>query len=316
MSEVQSVPYRSRKGGLIFFGLLELALGLLFLLMMLLIFVSAAYAPAQPAMPVSQMLASSSMYLVGGIILICLGIGSMLQRRWARDLSLVIGWFWLLLGVFMTITMAAIVPQFMPESPQMPAGARIFALTCMAMVMAIFGIAVPLALVLFYRSPNVRATCIAADPVPRWTERVPLPLLALSLWLAAGAIAVGASSIYGVLPLPGRIVTGAPAVMVYLAIGLFLLYVAWGMYMRDRLAWWMALAYGIVMAIYCVVVFPRIDAQAMTRAMHLPHTPGMPDIGSIYRSPWFFGFLAVIWVAYFGYLLFVRRYFVTAEAKA
>jgi hypothetical protein len=310
MTEIPTMPYRNRRGGLIFFGLLELALGGLALLMALLVAITTAFAtaPNAPRMPASQMLVSSSTYILGGVILACLGVGSMMQRRWARDLSLIVGWMWLLVGGCATIGIMIIIPQFMPVTPQMPASARIFAMTCMAVFGGIFGIAVPLALVLFYRSPHVRATCIAADPVPRWTERIPLPLLALSLWLAFAAVTMGMTSVYGVLPLPGTILTGLPAVSVYLAIAILLAYVAWGLYQRRVVAWWIGLAYGIATAIYCVAVFPGIDTAAMMRAMRMPQTPGMPDLGSIYRSPWFYGSLAVIWVAYVGYFLFVRRY--------
>jgi hypothetical protein len=42
-------------------------------------------------------------------------------------------------------------------------------------------------------------------------------------------------------------------------------------------------------------------------------TPGMPDLAGIYHSPWFLGFLAIFWLGYLGYFMFVRRYFRHAE---
>jgi hypothetical protein len=35
----------------------------------------------------------------------------------------------------------------------------------------------------FYRSPHVKATCEARDPVARWTDACPLPVLGFCLWL-------------------------------------------------------------------------------------------------------------------------------------
>ncbi len=36
----------------------------------------------------------------------------------------------------------------------------------------------------FYSGKNVKATCEARDPVIRWTDACPLPVLAMCLWLS------------------------------------------------------------------------------------------------------------------------------------
>ncbi|HEX7421889.1 MAG TPA: hypothetical protein VF505_18535, partial [Thermoanaerobaculia bacterium] len=261
-----------------------------------------------PALPFRQMIVSALMYLAGGFLLTTLGIGSMMARRWARDLSLLVAWFWLLIGGGTTLTMIFMVPRLMPKMPGQD-GVSTFVMTCMMVFAGLFGVVVPAGMILFYRSPHVRATCLALDPHPRWTERVPLPLLGLSLWQLFGAVSIMSMSGYAVLPLGRQIVTGPLAILVFCTIGALLLYVSWGLYLRRLAAWWAGIAYGVLIAIYCVVVFPRINYEQMIEAMGMPKTPNMPDLDAIYRSPWFFAFLACFWLLYFGYFLFVLRYF-------
>ena len=54
-------------------------------------------------------------------------------------------------------------------------------------VMAIVGIVLPGANLLFYRSPGVREACEWLDPEKRWTDRVPVIVLAAAMLLVAGA---------------------------------------------------------------------------------------------------------------------------------
>jgi hypothetical protein len=320
VTDTEAAPYKNRRGGLIFFGLVEMAIGGLCLLLVAFmifgVFVAANTPRAGvPDLQFRQMFTSLSVYLLGGVLMVTLGVGSVLARRWARDLSLIVAWIWMVVGVFTAATMIVLVPRFMPRMPADQAQTSTIVLTCLTIVFAFFGVVVPLALILFYRSPNVRATCVALDPHPRWTERVPLPLLALALWTLSGAVALMTMSAYAVLPLGRQIITGPLAILAYCALGLFMLYMSWGLYTRSRVAWWLGIAYGALTAIYCVVVFPRIDYDKMISAMHIPRTPGMPDLGDIYRSPWFLAYLAFFFLLYFGYFAFVYRYFRESGAK-
>jgi hypothetical protein len=314
MTDPSAVPYKSRRGALIFFGLVELAFGVLCLLFLALsifgFFVAAnTSTPGMPVLQFRQMAMSLSMYLFGGVLLVILGIGSILARRWARDLSLIVAWMWIILGVMTAAAMIVMLPRFMPQMPADQAQTGTIVMTCLTIFFAFFGVVVPLALILFYRSPNVRATCIALDPHPRWTERVPLPLLALALWTLFGGVTMMAMSSYAVLPLGRQIITGPLAVLAYFALGLFMLYLSWGLYTRTRVAWWLGIAYGALTAIYCVVVFPHLDYDKLATVMHMPRTPGMPDLAEIYRNPWFLAYLGFFWLLYFGYFAFAYRYF-------
>lgn len=306
-------PHKNRRGGLIFFGLVEFVMGGLCLffvaIMMVGVFAGIAQPGANGPFPATQAIASGTLYLVAGAVLLTLGVGSMMARRWARDLSLVMSWMWLILGVCTGAAMAFMMPRLMPALPREQAGAGQFVLGCMFVFFGLFGIVVPLAMALFYRSPNVKATCQALDPRPRWTERVPLLLLGLCLWMLFSAITMASMSAYAVLPLGSQIVTGPIAIVVYCAIGALLLYVSWGLYRLSIIAWWVGIAYGVLVAVYCIVAFPHIDYNQVVEAMHMPKTPGMANLSAIYQSPLFLGFLGVFWLLYFGYFILVYKYF-------
>jgi hypothetical protein len=315
MTEAGPIQYKSRRGGLIFFGLLELALGGMCLLVLALTAVSMAMVAAHPVgvpaqLSPSQMMSSMSLYLFGGALLICLGIGSLLCRRWARDLSLVVAWVWLLSGLATGAALVFLLPRvlaMMPPSGQPDVTTVVY--TCLSVLLGLFGITVPLSMILFYRSPHVRATCRALDPRPRWTERAPLPLLGLSLWLTFSAVCMMTLTAYAVFPFGGRFLTGPAAVIVWCAIGAVLFYVAWGVFALRIEAWWAGMAYGALATVYCVVVFPSLDYNAMLKAMNLPKTPYSPDLTAIYRSPLFVAWMVAFGLIYFGYFLFVYRYF-------
>ena len=87
---------------------------------------------------------------------------------------------------------------------------------------ALFAIVLPLILLLFYRKSDVRETCRQRDPVERWTEQVPLPLLAASLLFGFGALYYGLTGIAApFFPFFGRYTTGLPAGIACLSGGLY-----------------------------------------------------------------------------------------------
>ena len=61
------------------------------------------------------------------VVLIWLGIGSILARRWARALLLILSWTWLAMGVVALIYLAFLLPQIMAtiDSTRRPGQAEI-----------------------------------------------------------------------------------------------------------------------------------------------------------------------------------------------
>ncbi|HSP34038.1 MAG TPA: hypothetical protein VLU46_06985, partial [Thermoanaerobaculia bacterium] len=71
-------------------------------------------------------------------------------------------------------------------------------------------VVVPLALVIFYSRDRVRLECEACDE-SRWTDRVPLPVLAVVIMLAFASVTLIANLANPAMTLAGTRITGAPA---------------------------------------------------------------------------------------------------------
>ncbi len=125
-----------------------------------------------------QVLPSLIFYVAAAVLLITLGIGSIRCRRWARPLILILGWAWLGLGVLTFVVFFVLRPRILETTPSVGPRTAHWILGCMGGVQALLGILLPLLFILLYRGPDVRATFAARDPSPRWTDRVPTPLLA------------------------------------------------------------------------------------------------------------------------------------------
>lgn len=303
--------HRDRRTRLLVLGVLLVVLGCGAILLGGLTLVSFAVTSrlaTTPQLRPAQMVPSLLAYPAGGAILITLGIGSIRCRRWARPLVLILGWSWLLMGSAALVMLFGLAPEILRSMPSADPQVTHVIVGCMGAVNGLLGILVPLLLVTLYRGPDVRATCETLDPKPRWTDRVPTPLLGLCVWMGSAAFGMLVSSGYAVFPAGPVLLTGASAVAVDLALAALWAYFAIGLARRSRTAWWAAVATSLVTAAWAVFAFPRTDFAAMERAMGFVQRPGMPDLVAMYSSPWFLGFIALVWVAMFAYLLFVRRY--------
>src|SRR5690348_5365557 len=186
------------------------------------------------------------MFLYGGlaVALVWLGIGSMMARRWARALLLIFSWSWLIGGLFGSVSAAFVMPQVLsqqsaangssgnPAMPPVPIGAI---MVIMLVFMGTFFGLLPAIWIYFYKSPHVKATCVARDPVTRWTDACPLPVLAASLWLLVGVpmLLLMPVSAHGVMPFFGMFLAGLPGSLLCLAVAALFAYAAWLLYKLD-----------------------------------------------------------------------------------
>src|SRR6185503_8190075 len=201
-------------------------------------------------------------------------------RRWARALSAAFSALWLAGGTVATITTVTIVPKIVPNPP----------LIVLTSVLVVLFVALPLAILAFYAREDVRATCERRDPKPRWTDRVPVPVLAVVIVMAfaAGWLLVNLSS--RALPLFGMILTGAPAALAFLTLAALCAFLAFGLYRLKESAWWTVVLLQIV---GCAVA-----AASMAR------TPG-----PIYRDPVVWTIVVATWIGYLAFLIYLRRFF-------
>lgn len=327
MSDLAAYPpqpvYKDRSTGLILIGLLEIGLALLCLLLlsfMSMAFLSAATTPAGQAAGLSSRstLLAGSVYLLVGIYFAALGVGTLRGRRWARTIGLVTSWTWLITGIFSVLMMVFLVPRMMAAvsaaAGPSGSGAGACATGCVTLMLAVVYIVMPGILVLFYRGPNVKATFEAKDPSVPWTDRVPAPVLALTLLLAMGAASGLFGVLYRVYPMFGTILTGVPAALAFLATGAVCAALAWGVYQRKPAAWW---ACVILFVLGCVngalLLFGKSGIREMYGAMGMPaaqvEQAEKMGILEMYSHPAVQALMITMWLGVLGFMIWVRRFF-------
>lgn len=317
------IVYRDRRTGMILFGIGEIALGVLCLLLAAVMVLGQAMVSHNTGTPISLRLIIPSVLFYGiiAIGLISLGIGSIQCRRWARALLLVLSWFWLVVGVLSVPMMAWILPRVLsnpqPGGQQIPQQALIVIVTVQILIIGVFFILVPGALVLFYRSPHVKSTCETRDPQPRWTDRCPLPVLAVACLACFGSamMLIMALSGLGVLPFFGMFLSGWSGIASMIALAVLALWIGRSWYRLNPAGWWAVLLISLVFSISNILTFARVDIMEMYEKMGYPQE----QLDLMRQYNWMDG-RTVMWmsilsfVPFLGYLLWTKRYFGRASA--
>lgn len=321
-----SPAYRDRTGLLIFFGCIQAALGVLCFLMAALMIGLQFFVSAMEDEALQQMQSTvgpAIIYGLGGVCLVWLGVGSMMARRWARALNLTLSSMMLAIGAISLVSMVIVflagdLNLQLEGQEEVPPGFMIGVFVVMFIVMFGIYIAIPGAFVLVYRSPHVKATCEHKDPKIRWTDKCPLPVLAVSLFCGIGAVSFFSMIFWmNVFPFFGTVLVGLPAGVLLIVFALALASISWGMYKLKSPAWWGCLILIILGFTMSSITFFAMDAEALYEAMGTPaeQIDMMRSMGilDMMTSPAMAGWTVVMGFVYVGYLLYVRRYFVAAE---
>lgn len=257
------------------FGVLQILMGALaaFLIPMMILGRVMSATMHQPAMPLRQLIPGILFYGFAACVFVTLGIGSLKCRRWARALSLVVGWTWLLMGVVGIAAMAFALPQILrqsqPAGQQLPEGAMMLIMLIPLLVMGVFFILAPAVLVVFYRSRHVKATCEALNPIPSWTDAAPLPLLGASLWMGSGALMMLSIPVAynGGLPLFGHFLRGLPGAGAAILLAAVWGYAAWGLYRKSLAAWWVGIISMALAGVSSWLTFKGLDLMDIYQQM-------------------------------------------------
>lgn len=321
--------YRDCSTGLLIFGILQIIVGLLVALMIPLVALGALLArhTAAPGMRPAQYMSAVATYAFMAAVLVTLGIGSVQMKRWARALTLVISWYWLITGLLITVLMTAVLPVTMrsllhaqqnapAQSAAITASVMAVILTLIIVFAAFFLIIAPMALIAFYGRQDVAETCRHRDPVERWTDRAPLPVLGASVVFTAQALYMLSAGVPTPLfPFFGRYLIGAPAIACFLALAGLDAYLAVAFFRIKPVAWWIAVAASLVRMLSMAITYSRADLmQAYSRL-------GWSDaqLQVLSASPMFRSHVVLWWslissVLFFGYTLWLKRYFRIAAA--
>jgi hypothetical protein len=277
-----------------------------------------AQPPQGPATNFAALVPATIFYCLLAVAFLWVGIGLVRARRWAWTLTVVWSWTWLMIGLVSFVmalcwmgqaTWAAIAQQVkMP--PELMNTTRIIT----SAILACIYVLLPGVFLVLCHHESVRATCRRRDPKVLWTDRCPMPVLALSLVLAASVVSMSSLGAFRwAMPLFGVLVSGVAGAAWALLIALVLAYLAWGIYRLRWTAWWGTLLIGIAGTVNLVVTYLRTDLMEMYEKTGMPidqieliRKTGIVEMMSRW-GPWM-GFVSGVgWV---GYLLFIRRYFV------
>jgi len=324
MNQSSPVPatteFKDRHAGLIGFGILVIIIGCvcaLFVPLMILGQAMSARTAATDTPPgFRTILPAVMVYAALAVVFIWLGIGSIMARRWARALLLILAWVWLLMGIFMEFIMTIFLPKLFahlsPGGQPMPTATQAVAIVFALGLISVIFLILPGLLVLFYRSPHVKATCESRDPVTRWTDACPLPVLALSLLLVYGAVWMVLTLFvyHGVMPFFGYLLSGLPGGTLILALVAVWAYCAWAIYHLKADGWWIAvIAFGVLI-VSALLTFARIDLMDMYRLMGYPEQ----QIEQMQRYSFLTNrtmllFMSISSLPLLGFLLYVKKYF-------
>ncbi len=322
---LESSAFKDRKTGLVVFGILHIIFGgfcalmvpfMIFAMIVSTVLDNSAAAPMSPAMMIPGIL----LYVLVAVWFICMGIGSIQARRWARALVLVSSWLWLISGIIGLIFMLLLMPgmyEKMGESGQMPPGVARIMKYIMIGFMTVLYVIIPAVLVLFYGNKNVKATCEFRDTKVRWTDKCPLPVLALSLMFGLWAVSMPFTVFYGfAIPFFGSILTGLSGAGVVLLVTLLAGYVAWGTYRLSINAWWCAVLLITAWALSAAITFSRVSILDFYEKMNFPEQQ-LDTMKQFSISQDYMVLFLVHWAAAFlVYLLYTRRYFVRPPEQA
>lgn len=311
--------FKDRKTGLVVFGILEIIFGAFCALMAPLIIFSTLAATAfnkNAAQPMSPgvMVPGILCYVLLAVWFIWLGIGSLKARRWARALWLVASSVWLISGIIGLVFTLLFLPDIydqMGASGQMPQSVATIVKIATIGFMTVFYVIVPGIFVLFYGSRHVKATCERMDSQVRWTDKCPLPVLAISLMAGFWAACMPFMGFYNwALPFFGYIPTGMAGAAVAIASMLLLVCVAWGVYKLNIKAWWGAVLLTIIWGVSLQVTFSRVVLMEYYEKMNF--TAEQLEIirrCGVTQSSWLVLF-SLLWVfVALAYLIFARKYF-------
>ena len=264
-------PNRDRTVGLLLFGMFEVALGILSfsLAMLLLVTVSST---GLGGMKPSHFWMSMGILFCLTVWFILMGLGSMKARRWARALVLVGAWVTILLGTFALALMLYVIPEIYNVlvdlggvDQHVAMGWLYFAVFSLLLLEVVF----PLVAIGFYSLAGVQATCERKNPEDSWTDRYPLPLLAMGFISVLGSLSiiVGSSANYVVF-LFGRIFSGPTGMLVVALLSGACAYVGWGAFKRNKHAWWGAYGIVLITSISTMLTFAELDMKNLYTHMN------------------------------------------------
>jgi hypothetical protein len=304
------------RGGVRFFSVLLILGGVACGALFVLILAVALFVPpgAAGTMNARMVIPSSAVYILIGAALVTLGVGSWKLRRWARPLILTFGWSLLVVGVMSVVFLALLLPRLL-EPYQTPGSAPVMGcVVAMTVGMVALLLAFPIALVVFYGRPRVRAL-FDRDTRTYWTDRTPPVLLGIAVLLWIGALATLGALGYPALPFFGRMFTGWSLRVLVLALAGVCAWLGWAVYRRQPAGFWGLVAVQ-VFSLVNIFTMRGLDPATMFRGMGYSEAEiSQMSQFRMFDDPVFLGMMAVCWLLLTVALFAIRKHFLPASAR-
>ena len=316
--------FKDRSAGLIVFGVIEILIGLfcalLIPLALAVTLAARSVSGLDLAIDARTLAPSLAIYTVMAVSFIWLGVGSIRARRWAAAVMLSLSWLWLLTGALAMALLWLLLPrlQDLVGMTELPGGAMTVALVTTSLLLGFIYVLLPLAFVLFYRSPHVAATCRARDPGPSWVDGCPPSIVSLVVIYGGCAASLLVLPSWGFLfPLFGVILDGWSGAAAWLLVLALLVVLMLGTARRERRAWTVAMVASLLAAASSVVTACVVPWSKWLSGLAMTGQP--PELVAILGEPskgaMVLGSLAV-WGSWIVYLAFVRRFFRAPDAAS
>ena len=198
-------------------------------------------------------------------------------------------------------------------SPDMTTGVMAVIITMVIVFCAFFLVVVPIAFVVFYGRRDVELTCRYRDPVARWTDRTPLPVLGASVAFFTGSIYLLLTGLTTpIFPFFGRYLTGIPAGGCLLALAALDFYLAFALFRLQSSGWWIAVIAAPVRLLALVLTYGRADMmQAYSKMGWSDAQMQMLNSSPLFHSRIILWWGVIFLLVFLGYLLWLKRYFKT-----
>jgi uncharacterized membrane protein len=323
-TQFPDVSYKDRSTALIVFGIIEIAGGgiaALFVPFSMLAILAAAR-KGNGLAGAGPLAVSAITYGMLAAILVTLGIGSTMARRWAQALNLILSWIWVIFGVVATVVLAFVVPssfslgmqraaQQNPNAGNVSTGFMAAVVTFFIVFAAVFLVFLPIVFLFFYRSRNVIETCRHRDPVERWTDRRPLPIIAFALAAAGGSAYYLITSVaVPVFPLFGRYLTGLSATPLLLLFAVVDCLVAVFFLRLKVLGWWLALIFSTLRTVSLAITLVKVNiSEAYSHIGWSSEQLEVMKATPLLRSGAFLWWPVLFMVLYLAFLVWLKRFF-------
>ncbi len=241
-------------------------------------------------------------YYLITLVAIPLGYGHVRRSRWARTLSLTLLGFWLVAGIPLMVAFMFV----LLASKDVSLPTALIALIGLALSYAV----VPILLIRFYRSRDVRLTFETKDPHSYSIERVPLPVLVVcAVFVLTIAVLHVLILFNGVFPLFGVLIFDLQGIALIDLSILVLVGLIWGLVRLKGWAWWGALLYWGFLSFSSITALSRstladILSQMRFAPLEMEALGGIPLHGVHLAS-----LIGIPPLVTLGLIAYSRRYF-------